>query len=961
MSASLFDRVRSALAPDFRVEEEIGVGGMARVFLGGDTSLDRPVAIKVLRPELATATGAARFLREARILARIDHPNVVPIFRVGEADGLYYYVMAYLEGETLRDRLVTGPLPPDEVASVARDLLAALEAVHAAGIVHRDVKPENVFLAGDRAILTDFGIAKGGVDGESLTRTGHRVGTPGYMPPEQAMDGEAGPRSDIYAAAAVLYEAFTGRRWKFPTDPEEAGWSGVSSSLAPALRKALRPRPAERWPDAAAFRRAVVSGGPSAAARRRAAAAAGAGALVIAGVAGWLVATGGDAPAELAVLPCVASSPEDSLAARRLSLIVSTNLEHLPDFRVVGRAATAFNWWEAARSEGQLEGGEAARALGAERAAHCRLDRAWNGTFEARVRLVDRQGRPRFLRSLWGPGAETPIALADSVTLEILRVVYPRKGLSELGFLALSAHDVRAVSAFLWGLDLFMRDARREAEAHLEEAVRLDPDFTLARWRLADVRRWIPAPPGMDLSRLYREESSRLGPVDSLLLGARVTSPGPDQLRRYEEIVERHPRDAYAILVYGDELFHRGPLWGIPPDSAVRVLELAASRDSFLAPAYDHLVQAHVRLGHREEARRALERLIRITGKDGSAEVYSPVYLRQAWRERFDPERALEGRARLFAAAPDGPGPALLAELARIGGYTMGLPGVQVALGRLLDGDPSAPGPLRATGRTAAAVALVAAGRPGEALVELDSAALLLGEAGRLHAAEWRVVPYALGLDAIPVEEALGPRGAGALEEIAGDTGVDARWRARAAWALGLLAGRRGDGDAARRWRRAVEAAAPDAGTARLARLLAAREAALAGRHGRALEMSAELVAFDSAGRIERPFLRAAVHLLRAEWHARSGAAGDALAALRWHESVDLLGTPEGPAQAGEVDWALGTEARLRAARTALGAGREEEACRNVREVLRLWSAAEAPIRPLREEAHGLAREACAA
>jgi serine/threonine-protein kinase len=157
---TLLERLRQALPPDFEVERELASGGMGSVFLAHDRKLDRRIAIKILRPEIASATASERFVREARTLARLKHPCIVPIYQAGESDGLSYYLMEYVEGETLADRLKEGPLISDAAAKLADDLLAGLEVAHANGIVHRDVKPANVILVRDRAVLVDFGIAK---------------------------------------------------------------------------------------------------------------------------------------------------------------------------------------------------------------------------------------------------------------------------------------------------------------------------------------------------------------------------------------------------------------------------------------------------------------------------------------------------------------------------------------------------------------------------------------------------------------------------------------------------------------------------------------------------------------------------------------------------------------------------------------------------------------------------------
>jgi serine/threonine-protein kinase len=157
--AAVLERLRVALAPDYELERELGGGGMGVVFLARDPALDRRVAIKVIRPELATARATERFLREAKLLAQLKHPNIMPVHRAGEAGGFAYYVMDYCEGETLEDRFARGPLSRGEAVRIGRDLLDGLDAVHRAGLIHRDVKPSNVFLVDRRAVLGDFGPA----------------------------------------------------------------------------------------------------------------------------------------------------------------------------------------------------------------------------------------------------------------------------------------------------------------------------------------------------------------------------------------------------------------------------------------------------------------------------------------------------------------------------------------------------------------------------------------------------------------------------------------------------------------------------------------------------------------------------------------------------------------------------------------------------------------------------------
>ncbi|HSR14243.1 MAG TPA: serine/threonine-protein kinase, partial [Gemmatimonadales bacterium] len=232
---------------------------MGVVFLGRDVALDRPVAIKVLRPEAATAVAAERFLREARLLARLQHPHVVQVHQAGESAGLFYFVMDLVEGETLAGRLARGPLAHVEAVGVADQLLDALESAHRLGIIHRDIKPSNIFLTGRGVRLGDFGIARGtgGDEDQALTRESSLLGTPAYMAPEQAGGGPVTAATDLYAVGLVLYECLTGRRWSRFADPGQADWSGVPGQVRGPLARALALSPGERWPGTETFRRAL--------------------------------------------------------------------------------------------------------------------------------------------------------------------------------------------------------------------------------------------------------------------------------------------------------------------------------------------------------------------------------------------------------------------------------------------------------------------------------------------------------------------------------------------------------------------------------------------------------------------------------------------------------------------------------------------------------------------------------
>jgi hypothetical protein len=264
-------RVQAALGPDYEVQHRIGSGGFAEVWAAFDRKLQRTVAVKVMHPDLVASRALLeRFQREAQAVAKLRHPGVIPIYAVGEHEGLAYYIMPLVEGESLRDRLTReGPLPPTEVRRILRETAAALAVAHKAGIIHRDIKPENVMLEGDdrRVLVMDFGIAKSTAGTQTgLTGTGMIVGTPTYMSPEQATGSkEVDVRSDIYSLGVVGYELLTGKppftsqsvrelllhHVSTPAPSVAAGRTDIPDDLAIAVNRCLAKDPGERWRDAA--------------------------------------------------------------------------------------------------------------------------------------------------------------------------------------------------------------------------------------------------------------------------------------------------------------------------------------------------------------------------------------------------------------------------------------------------------------------------------------------------------------------------------------------------------------------------------------------------------------------------------------------------------------------------------------------------------------------------------------
>jgi dipeptidyl aminopeptidase/acylaminoacyl peptidase len=263
------DNLTTALADRYHIEREIGAGGMATVYLAEDRKHGRQVALKVLRSELASTMGPERFHREIAIAAKLQHPHIVPLHDSGEADGFLFYVMPYVEGESLRQRLDReGELPVGDAVRILRDVTDALAYAHQLGVVHRDIKPENIMLSGRHAMVTDFGVAKAVSEAtgrNKLTTAGIALGTPSYMAPEQAAaDPNVDHRADIYAVGAVGYELLAGRAPFVKNSPQEILAAHVTEAVEPVTKyrisvaapleelvmRALAKRPADRWQSA---------------------------------------------------------------------------------------------------------------------------------------------------------------------------------------------------------------------------------------------------------------------------------------------------------------------------------------------------------------------------------------------------------------------------------------------------------------------------------------------------------------------------------------------------------------------------------------------------------------------------------------------------------------------------------------------------------------------------------------
>jgi eukaryotic-like serine/threonine-protein kinase len=510
---STLERLQASLADRYRVDRELGKGGMATVFLAHDVRHERDVAIKVLHPELAASMGSERFDREIKLAAKLHHPHILSLFDSGSADGLFYYVMPFVQGESLRDRLDREQmLPVDDALQVLVEVADALGAAHALGVIHRDIKPENILLAGGHCLIADFGVAKAATEaGEKLTQTGMAVGTPTYMSPEQALGDTVGPTSDLYSLGCVGFEMLTGQppftganaRAVMARHTMEAVPSirlvrdAVPEEVEDALLALLEKVPADRPQSAKEFLDLLLPGAGTTATRRvvsrgtSARRATGGGAAqrrrpwwrrpaawVVAAVTLAALATGGTLllrhrgggvagsasgldPRHLAVLYFEDGSRDSALGylADGLTEGLIRALQEVRELDVVSSGGVA-----PYRRSG-LPRDSIARALGAGTLVLGTVERD-GGTLRATVRLVDGNSGAEFERASVEQRAANVLALGDTLAAEAARLVRARLG-AEISMRRLR-EGTRNADA--WALLQRAQRLRREGEAAHDSA-----------------------------------------------------------------------------------------------------------------------------------------------------------------------------------------------------------------------------------------------------------------------------------------------------------------------------------------------------------------------------------------------------------------------------------------------------------------------------------------------------------
>ena len=503
-------RLTAALADRYRIERELGQGGMATVYLAHDIKHDRQVAIKVLKPELGAILGAERFLAEIKVTANLQHPNLLPLFDSGAADGLLYYVMPYIEGETLRTRLDRErQLPVDETLRLIGLMAGALDYAHARGVVHRDLKPENILLQAGQPVVADFGIALAVAQagGARVTETGLSLGTPHYMSPEQASgDREIGARSDQYSLGAVAYEMLTGepphtgataqaiisRLMTETPRPVRATRPTVPATVDAAIRRALAKTPADRFASCGEFAR--VTADPSGAAaggllrgRARPLGVALVGLAIVAAAAWWWTTQRpaastalADGEHSIAVLPLVniGGDSTQEYFADGMTDELTTALGKVPGLRVAARTSS-FSF----KGRRDLDVREVGAKLGVGIVLEGSVRRSGDRV-TLNVQLIDAAQRVELWSESYDQAVKDIFAVQDSITGAIVRQLALTLGGANLAAtLAGRTRNPEAHDLYLQGLSLVHQGtepALRHALEYFRDALVKDPDYAQA-------------------------------------------------------------------------------------------------------------------------------------------------------------------------------------------------------------------------------------------------------------------------------------------------------------------------------------------------------------------------------------------------------------------------------------------------------------------------------------------------
>ncbi|MEO8030283.1 MAG: serine/threonine-protein kinase [Gemmatimonadota bacterium] len=623
--ADIPSALQLGLASAYTLERELGQGGMATVYLATDLKHHRKVAVKVLRPELAAVLGADRFLREIEVTAQLQHPHIIPLYDSGSVNGILYYVMPLIEGESLRDRIARDKrIPFEEAVRLTGEVASALGYAHERGLVHRDIKPENILLSGGHAVVADFGIARALTAAQQgatagLTGVGFAIGTPAYMSPEQATASEVDARSDQYSLAAVFYEMVTGVA-PFAGETVQAVLSQSLTAPRPKLSKITRETPAEadgpvakalasdpagRYETVNAFASALehaAGGGTGAVAERRRlrrlAIGLPAGIAVLAGL--WIAFGPSRAGAvvagaeSIAVLPFSASGAGVETMSEGMVDLLSTNLNTVGGIHVTDPRLVLTTWKKA----GGTGGADLTTALTVARGV--KATAALVGSIVAtgpRVRIsADLYGQDqKALAHAQVDGASDSIlALVDELSLSLVREIWRSKEpVPSLRVGGLTTNSLAAMREYLVGEQHYRRSEWDSASAAFIRAIEQDSTFALAHFRLAATIGWsggLGAERGLQASDAALRFAGRLPAREKSLVTAynlfeHLKLSATDSMRAY---VSRYPDDLDGWFLLGESQYHTRQLVGYDPAVLRAPFDSVLARDSTLTPAAIH-------------------------------------------------------------------------------------------------------------------------------------------------------------------------------------------------------------------------------------------------------------------------------------------------------------------------------------------------------------------------------------
>ena len=912
----------AALGDRYRVERELGRGGMAIVYLAHDLKHGRLVALKVLRQELVAALGPERFLREIAVTAGLQHPHILPLLDSGTLQpvGSPYYVMPYVQGESLRDQLGRErQLPLAQALQITRDVAAALGYAHAHGVVHRDIKPENILISGGQAVVADFGIARAlsAAGGERLTETGLALGTPHYMSPEQAAgDPRVDGRADIYALGCVLYEMLAGeppytgptaqaivaKRMLEPVPRIRTVRESVPQELERAIIRALAKTPADRFGTAQEFADALsqTSGsaqvpGSSGIGRRWRAAGTLVAVLAAAGLvlrlwSGRSRADVSPSASRIAVMPFTPSGSDTGLSrlGRDLVFTLSAELDGLAAIRVVD-AHTVLAHSKQDGLSSPAEGAALARRFGAGSIVHGSLVREGAGVrLDFVLRSTDSSATPLARGSVSG-ASDSVAALTDSAAHVLLRQIWTRGSAPTPSLeAALKTRSVPALRAFLEGERQIVGGRWDSAFVSYGRAREADPAFWLAYARQHYALQWAVKPPlemlidSLQRHRFELPESERLL-AEAIILWSRDSIALA--LDRAHQLTERYPNSWFGWLNYADQLFHNGPMLGRSRAEVragfLRALELNPN----LIPVHEHLMLLALENRDTAAAGRGLRELTRLdAGPSLTADGYGNRMLQFRFLAAIERGDSLLTRVLADSIAQD-PEPLAVPDGSFYDAYRHGLPVEQIQVSGKVVQSGARPA-RRATHGRLLALSWVQRGAWDSALVAMDHlVASEIDSAAALEAYGLAVV--GAWLEAIEPGEA--ERRRQAAVTLAGANGAD---RAEVAWLDGLAAAGRSDRGALTRARAALRGSG-DSSANGLDHSLAAFEAALTGNPGAAGRSMADLESQEAALSApdfrRHPYTIGVDRLAAGRWLAASGDSQRALRLLTWVDGPYFL------------------------------------------------------------------------